>query len=94
MPAPAWRELTLSDGRALAYIERGSPAGTPVIYCHGVPNASVEVNLVLNAKPAARNHEAHEEHEDHEEEFLCNSEITAAGSPRSTLLLNRESACG
>jgi pimeloyl-ACP methyl ester carboxylesterase len=48
MPAPAWREITLSDGRTLAFIERGTPSGTPIVYCHGVPSASIEANLIVD----------------------------------------------
>jgi pimeloyl-ACP methyl ester carboxylesterase len=53
MADPVRREITLRDGRALAYVERGSPSGTPVIYCHGVPSASVEANLIVDDEVAA-----------------------------------------
>jgi pimeloyl-ACP methyl ester carboxylesterase len=48
MTDPTCRTLTLRDGRTLAYIERGSPSGTPVVYCHGVPSARVEANLIVD----------------------------------------------
>jgi pimeloyl-ACP methyl ester carboxylesterase len=33
------RVLRLADGRTLAYVERGDPAGTPILEFHGLPNA-------------------------------------------------------
>jgi pimeloyl-ACP methyl ester carboxylesterase len=53
MADPAGGEITLRDGRTLAYLERGSRSGTPVIYCHGVPSASVEANLIVDDEVAA-----------------------------------------
>jgi len=35
MATPAEQQVTLADGRALAYREYGDPAGTPVVNCHG-----------------------------------------------------------
>ena len=46
-------EVKLRDGRTLAYAEYGSPAGQPVIYCHGVPSSRVEGDLIVNAATAA-----------------------------------------
>ena len=43
----------MRDGRALAYAEYGSPAGQPIIYCHGVPSSRVEGDLMVNAATAA-----------------------------------------
>lgn len=48
MADSAWREIGLRDGRTLAFIERGSATGTPVIYCHGVPSARVEAHLIVD----------------------------------------------
>jgi pimeloyl-ACP methyl ester carboxylesterase len=53
MADPSSRDITLRDGRTLAFIERGSPSGAPVIYCHGVPSASVEANLIVDNDVAA-----------------------------------------
>jgi len=44
--------LRLSDGRVLACLELGDPAGAPVLYFHGYPGSRLEVRLV--ARPAAR----------------------------------------
>ena len=54
MNAMADRVVRLSDGRALAYAEYGSPLGEPVIYCHGAPSSRVEGNLSLHAVAADR----------------------------------------
>src|SRR5207237_4830051 len=35
------------------YAEYGSPAGQPIIYCHGVPSSRVEGDLIVNASTAA-----------------------------------------
>lgn len=49
----ACRELTLRDGRILAFAEYGSPSGHAVIYCHGVPSSRVEGDLNLNGPLAS-----------------------------------------
>jgi len=49
---PTYREIALSDGRALAYAEYGSPSGKPIIYCHGTPSARVEGDLIINGATA------------------------------------------
>jgi pimeloyl-ACP methyl ester carboxylesterase len=41
--------FTLRDGRRTAYAEVGSPAGAPVIYCHGFPASRLESRLVAPA---------------------------------------------
>jgi pimeloyl-ACP methyl ester carboxylesterase len=46
--------ITLSDGRALAYVELGDPSGTPVVWCHGGLSSSLDAE---NARDAA--HAAH-----------------------------------
>lgn len=46
------REVRLRDGRTLAFAEHGSAAGAPVVYCHGVPSARVEADLIVNAATA------------------------------------------
>ena len=33
-------ELTLADGRTLAYLELGDPGGQPVLALHGTPGSS------------------------------------------------------
>jgi len=48
-----YREVKMRGGRTLAYAEYGSPAGQPIIYCHGVPSSRVEADLVLNASTVA-----------------------------------------
>ena len=53
MTEPSDRRITLRDGRALAYLERGDPAGSPVVYCHGVPSSRVEVDVHDHAKTLA-----------------------------------------
>jgi pimeloyl-ACP methyl ester carboxylesterase len=45
-------EITLADGRTLAYIEFGSARGRPILHCHGAPSARVEGPLVLNPDAA------------------------------------------
>lgn len=47
------REITLTDGRVLAYAEYGSPSGQPIIYCHGTPSARVEGELIVDRAIAA-----------------------------------------
>jgi pimeloyl-ACP methyl ester carboxylesterase len=54
MPERACREITLRDGRTLAYAEYGSPSGAAVIHCHGVPSARVEADLIIKDAIAAR----------------------------------------
>ncbi|MGA8923072.1 MAG: alpha/beta hydrolase, partial [Candidatus Dormiibacterota bacterium] len=34
--------IRLSDGRRLAYTERGDPSGVPVIHHHGMPGSRLE----------------------------------------------------
>jgi len=53
MPNSGCREAKMRDGRTLAYAEYGSPAGQPIIYCHGVPSSRVEGDLIVNASTAA-----------------------------------------
>lgn len=48
MPDTEDREITLGDGRRLAYAEYGSASGRPVVYCHGSPSARVEGNLIID----------------------------------------------
>ena len=48
-----YREIRLRDGRALAYVECGSPRGLPIVHCHGTPSSRVEVDLIFNAAVAA-----------------------------------------
>jgi pimeloyl-ACP methyl ester carboxylesterase len=43
----------LDDDRALAYAEYGSPDGTPVVFCHGLPGSRVQGSLL---REAAREH--------------------------------------
>ena len=38
----ATRSLVLEDGRKLAYLELGDPAGTPLFFFHGLPGSRVE----------------------------------------------------
>jgi pimeloyl-ACP methyl ester carboxylesterase len=47
------REITLRDGRTLAYAEYGSPNGLPIIHCHGTPSSRVEGDLTFSATLAA-----------------------------------------
>ncbi len=47
--AEARGRLMLADGRALAYADYGSPAGVPVVYCHGFPSSSREARLLAPA---------------------------------------------
>src|SRR5439155_13530283 len=44
MAATAIRDdtVTLPDGRALAYVQRGDPAGQPVLYFHGIPGSRLD----------------------------------------------------
>jgi pimeloyl-ACP methyl ester carboxylesterase len=46
-------EVRLRDGRALAYVEHGSPSGQPIIHCHGVPSSRVEGDLIFDSATAA-----------------------------------------
>jgi pimeloyl-ACP methyl ester carboxylesterase len=48
MGAPEAREITLRDGRRLAYAEFGSPRGTPIVHCHGSPSSRVEGELLFD----------------------------------------------
>lgn len=45
----AYRQLTLPDGRVLAYTEWGDPGGRPVLYCHGFPGSRLEARLADRA---------------------------------------------
>ena len=47
------QETRLRDGRILAFAEYGSPSGRAVIWCHGVPSARVEGDLIINAPLAS-----------------------------------------
>ncbi len=47
------REISLRDGRALAYAEYGSPRGLPIIHCHGTPSSRVEGDLTFSGPVAA-----------------------------------------
>ena len=40
------RDITLPDGRRLAYAEFGTPDGRPVLYFHGAPSSRLEPLLV------------------------------------------------
>jgi pimeloyl-ACP methyl ester carboxylesterase len=40
------RDITLPDGRRLAYAEFGTPLGRPVLYFHGAPSSRLEPLLV------------------------------------------------
>jgi len=42
----AANEVTLPDGRALAYAEYGDLDGSPVVFCHGTPGSRVAASLV------------------------------------------------
>jgi len=46
-----WRQITLADGRRLAFCEYGAPRGKPVLYFHGWPGSRLEARL---AEPTAR----------------------------------------
>lgn len=41
--------IRLRDGRVLACLELGAPAGRPVIYCHGCPGSRIEARLAASA---------------------------------------------
>lgn len=43
-------EISLGDGRALAYAEYGDPQGQPILYFHGSPSSRLEAGLL---EPAA-----------------------------------------
>ena len=53
MPNLEYREVTLRDGRTLAFTEVGSPSGRPIIYCHGAPSSRVEGTLIVNGATAS-----------------------------------------
>jgi pimeloyl-ACP methyl ester carboxylesterase len=42
------REVTLRDGRTLAFAEYGDPSGAPIVYCHGAPSSRVEGDLSID----------------------------------------------
>ncbi len=50
---PQWtereRRLRLADGRVLACLEMGDPAGSPVLYFHGYPGSRLEGRLAASA---------------------------------------------
>ena len=48
------RRITLRDGRTLAYVERGDPAGLPVVHCHGVPSSRAEADMYDHADTLVR----------------------------------------
>lgn len=43
------QRIQLADGRAMAYLQLGDPAGRPVLYCHGYPGSRLEARLAANA---------------------------------------------
>jgi pimeloyl-ACP methyl ester carboxylesterase len=47
------QRIQLRDGRALAYLEFGSPQGAPILYCHGTPSSRVEGYLTMPADAVA-----------------------------------------
>ncbi len=53
MSSSAYRQITVRDGRTLAYAEYGTPSGQPIIYCHGVPSSRVEGDLIIDGSTAA-----------------------------------------
>ncbi len=53
MSSSAYRQITVRDGRTLAYAEYGRPSGRPIIYCHGVPSSRVEGDLTIDDRIAA-----------------------------------------
>ena len=53
MSTPGYHELRLRDGRTLAYNEYGSPAGKPIVYCHGAPSSRAEGDLIVNGATAS-----------------------------------------
>lgn len=53
MPSSDHYQVTLRDGRILAYAEYGSPSGRPIIYCHGAPSSRVEGDLIVNSATAS-----------------------------------------
>ena len=46
--------LTLADGRTLACLELGEPAGPPVVYLHGYPDSRLEARLAARAADRLR----------------------------------------
>jgi pimeloyl-ACP methyl ester carboxylesterase len=53
MSSSAYRQITMRDGRTLAYAEYGTPSGQPIIYCHGVPSSRAEGDLIIDGPAAA-----------------------------------------
>src|SRR5262245_51032028 len=53
LPDSDYHQVTLPDGRTLAFSEYGSPSGRPIVYCHGVPSSRVEGNLIINGATAS-----------------------------------------
>ena len=53
MPDSEHHDVTLRDGRTLAFTEYGSPSGRPIIYCHGAPSSRVEGDLIINGRTAS-----------------------------------------
>ncbi len=53
MPDSEHQEVTLRDGRRLAFTEYGRPSGRPIIYCHGAPSSRVEGDLIINGATAS-----------------------------------------
>ena len=43
------REVTLRDGRTLAFTEYGSPSGRPIVHCHGASDRNVPVAAAVPA---------------------------------------------
>lgn len=48
-PAETERRLRLKDGRVLACLELGDPAGAPVLYFHGFPGSRLEARIAASA---------------------------------------------
>src|SRR5512140_2188131 len=46
MTAQTEQNITLPDGRKLAYAEYGDPDGKPVIYCHGNPGSRLDPKML------------------------------------------------
>lgn len=46
------RQITLSDGRTVGFVEYGSPDGVPVIWCHGGPGCRFEPKPFVKTKLA------------------------------------------
>lgn len=49
----AHRQVTMGDGRTLAYTEYGTSNGQAIVHCHGVPSSRVEADLLFDATVVA-----------------------------------------